>query len=227
MQDDEDRILKEYEILWDKSTPVKYLPGLKVNRFQQEVTANGNNRMSGSIDSDFVADIRINPSNLLDLPKFLENSDQKNSNLLQVLSSKSKKLSRFSELDSFLKSKKIDHLQSVIKPQLSEVLEKWNSGEKSRTSLHDSSFSVKWSNYCNYTKTELASSDSNGLIGRDSLLNISEADKISIEHLSKNTKNAGNTEMSEWRLLVGLHCANDRVLGGFLDPTSFSWSYGP
>jgi len=240
---DEQKILDSYEILWDKSTPVKYLPGVKLNNFYQNPDQEIINRNRMSVETvnnpqDYLADISINPSNLLGLNKYLKNSDQKESNLLKTLNSKNKKFSRFSELDTFLKSKKetIDHLRSVNIPELSRVLTKWHETPLETTKNTDANenpsqnpnenhaFSLKFSGYCNYTKTDVQG-------GTGALnLNVVDGGRVLVEHTyNKNTRlpvKIGSSEMNEWELIVGLHCEDNlERLGGFLDPTSFEWSY--
>ena len=232
MRADEQEILDNYEILWDKSTPVKYLPGVKLNNFYQNPDQEITNRNRMSVETvnpqDYLADISINPSNLLGLNKYLKNSDQKESNMLKTLTSKNKKLSKFSELDTFLKSKKetIDHLRSVNIPELSQVLTKWHETplETTKNSAENHhAFSVKLSGYCNYTKTDVQ--------GGTGALNLNvDGGRVLVEHTyNKNTRvpvKIGSSEMNEWALIVSLHCEeNLEKLGGFLDPTSFEWSY--
>ena len=219
-----------------------YLPGVKLNNFYQnpdKEILNRNLRMSDTTNvnpQDYLADISINPSNLIGLNKYLKNSDPNESNLLKTLTSPSKKFSRFSELDTFLKSKRetIDHLRSVNVPELSRVLTKWqetpietpleNTENIKRSQNH--AFSVKLSAYCNYTRTEVQ--------GGTGALNLNVVDggaRVLVEPTyNKNTKipvKIDSLEMNEWELIVGLHCEEnlETKSGGFLDPTSFEWSY--
>lgn len=125
--DDQQSILDNYEILWDKSTPVKYLPGVKLTNFYRDPSV----FQTRAASTDYLADIRINPSNLVGLDKFLKNTEPASSAFLKLLSPSSpKKYSRFAELDQFFNSKTAEKLSTVKVPALNSVLSGWKKNEE-------------------------------------------------------------------------------------------------